>query len=300
MKHPENQASRLKDKKCILCNSSHTSALFKRNKHVMINCKNCGLIFQYPQVNKEKYLKEIQRYYSEMDPFYRVAYSRKGIYESFLRKIRPTKRKNARLLDIGCGLGYFLELAKNDGWNVFGLELNPDLVKIGVKNYGLDIKCGDFEESAFPDGYFDVITLWNVLDEFRDTAGSILKIKKILKSGGILYTRTPNAVFHLYAYRIQQMLKKLHLAHIIPYHSSLFHILNFSKKTLKWILRAKGFSLIKVENSWPTTGDPYGVKKGIRGFKMFSFLIAQCVYFLSFGELTLAPSIEVFVENAKN
>ena len=96
------------------------------------------------------------------------------------------------------------------------------------------------------------------------------------------------------------MLKKLHLEHMAPYHSSIYHIFNFSKKTLKWVLRDKGFSRIKVENSWPTVADPYGVKKGIKGFKMFSFFIAQCVYFLSFCKLTFAPSIEVFAENAKN
>ena len=181
MKHPEDQTLRLQDKKCILCNSSHTSALFKRNKHVMVKCRNCGLIYQYPKVDRGKYLKEIQKYYSELDPFYRVAYSRKSIYKRFLRKITPTKTKNARLLDVGCGLGYFLHLAKNDGWNVFGSELNPDLAKIGIINYGLEIQCAAFEESTFTDGYFDVITIWNVLDELLDTAESILKNKKILK-----------------------------------------------------------------------------------------------------------------------
>ncbi len=300
MKYSNYQTHSLKKKKCFLCDSSHTSALFKRNKHVMVKCRNCGLIYQFPQVDKGKYLKEIQKHYSELDPFYRVAYSRESLYKRFLHKIRPTKRKNARLLDVGCGLGYFLYLAKNDGWNVFGSELNPDLVKIGTKNYGLDIQCADFEESTFPDGYFDVITLWNVLDELLNPAGNILKIKKILKPGGILYTRTPNAVFHLFAYRIQQILRKLHLEHIIPYHTSIFHIFNFSKKTLKWILRDNGFSNIKIKNSWPTTEDPYGVKKGVIGFKMFSFFIAQCIFFISLGKLTFASSIEVFAENAKS
>jgi len=286
-------------KKCILCDSSHTSALFKRNKYVMVKCRNCGIIYQFPQVSKEKYLKDVQKHYSAVDPLYRVAYSRKSLYKRFIHKIRQPKRKNARLLDVGCGMGYFLSLAKNDGWNVFGLELSPDIVKMGIQNYGLDIQCADFEESNFLDGYFDVITLWNVLDELLNPIGNILKIKKILKPGGIFFMRTPNASFHLFAYRTQQKLKKFHFEHTIPYQSSIFHIFNFSKKTLKLILRDNGFSNIKIKNSWPTLEDPYGVKKGIRGFKIFAFFVAQCVYFLSFGKLTFAPSIEVFAENAK-
>ncbi len=84
---------------------------------------------------------------------------------------------------------------------------------------------------------------------------------------------------------------------MVPYHSTIFHILNFSKKTLKRVLRENGFSRIKIENSWPTMADPYGVKKGIKGFKTSSFFIAQGVYLLSVCRLTLAPSIEVFAEN---
>lgn len=124
--------------------------------------------------------------------------------------------------------------------------------------------------------------------------------KKNLETRGILYIRTPNAAFHLFTHRIQQALKKLHLEHIMPYQSSIFHIFNYSKKTLKWILSNNGFHNIKIKNSWPTFEDPYGVKKGVRIFKLISLLIAQCIYVSTRGKLTAAPSIEVFSENAKN
>lgn len=284
---------------CILCDSSHISVLFKKDEYAMTKCRNCGLIYRFPQVIREKYLRDVQKHYLEVDPAFKVAYSRKGLYERFLNQIKHIKGKSARLLDIGCGMGYFLFLAKNDGWNAFGLELSPDLVKMGIKNYGLDIQCADFEESKFPESYFDVVTLWNVFDELPGPLGSIHKIKKILKPGGILYMRIPNASFHLFTYRIQQTLKKLHLEHLMPSQSSIFHIFNFKKKTLHRILSDNGFDNIKTKNSWPTSEDPYGVKKGIRGFKKFAFFLAQCLFFLSYGKLTFAPSIEVFTEKGK-
>lgn len=287
-------------KKCVLCDSSNTTPLFERWEGVVVKCRDCALIYQFPQVSKDRYLNEIQKHYSDVDPSLRVAHSRKKLYKKFLCQIEHIKRKNARLLDVGCGGGYFLSLAKEDGWKTYGLELNPNLVEKGIHDYGLDIQCSDFEESNFSKDYFDVITLWNVFDELYDPLKGILKIKNFLKPGGVLYLRTTNGAFHLFTYRIQQVLRKLHLVHLMPYQSSIFHIFNFSNRTLERVLSHNGFQNIKIKNSCPTSGDPYGVKKGVRSFKIFAYLVAQLVSFLTCGRLTVAPSIEVLAENAKS
>ena len=300
MKDSNYQEHSLRKQKCVLCDSSHIFTLFRREEETMVKCRNCALIYQFPQVNKDRYMQDIQEYYSEVDPSLRVAYSRKRLYIKFLRQIEHLKRKNARLLDVGCGWGYFLSLVKNDGWEAYGLELNPDLVERGVQNYGLNIQCADFEESNFSKTYFDVITLWNVFEELPNPLKCLLKIKDFLKPGGVLYLRTPNGAFHLFTYRIQQVLRKLGLARLVPYQSSIFHIFNFSKRTLQQLLSNLGFENIKIKNSRPTSGDPYAVKKGVRGFKIFVYLIAQGVSVLTRGKLTVAPSIEVFAENAEN
>ena len=125
MKNSNYQANLLKREKCILCGSSNISVLFKRYESAMIKCRNCGIICQFPQVSKEKYLIDIQKHYSEKDSSFKVAYSRKVLYERLLHHIGHIKGKNARLLDVGCGLGFFLFLAKNDDWSVYGIESNP-------------------------------------------------------------------------------------------------------------------------------------------------------------------------------
>lgn len=299
MKNSNNHANLLKGEKCILCHSSNIFALFKNSEYTMVKCRNCGLLYHFPQVSKDKYLKNIQKYYSEVDPSFGVAYSRKRLYKKFLHQIEDIKRKNTRLLDVGCGVGYFLSLTKNEGWNVHGIEPNPDIVKKGSQNFGLDIQCVDFEESNFPSDYFDVITLWNVYDELLNPAECILKIRKILKPSGVLYIRVPNAAFHLFMYKIQKTLKKLHLGYIVPHQSFIFHIFSFSAKTLKWILNNNGFYNIRIKNSWPTSGDPYGVKKGIGVLKKTAFFIGRVIFILTLGKKAVAPSIEVFAKNAK-
>lgn len=284
---------------CPLCQSSDTSLLFRRGEYEMIRCKRCGLIYRHPRIEKEKYLKEVQKYYSEIDPSFRVAASRKRLYERFLSKIGRTKRKQPRLLDVGCGIGYFLFLARERGYDVYGSEFIPGLAQIGSKSYGLTIQCADFDEVNFPESYFDLITLWNVFDELSDPSGSVRKIKKILKPGALLFMRMPNATFHLFVYRIQQLLNKLSRGRLLPFQISIFHIFSFSKKAIEQELRRNDFSHIRVKNSWPTSEDPYALGKRVWILKTFAFLIAQFLFFLSWGKLTIGPSLEVFAENEK-
>ena len=284
---------------CILCQSSDTSVLFKRDAYAMVSCKKCGLIYRQPRLEKEKYLKEVQKYYSQIDPSFRVASSRERLYERFLSRIGRIKRKHSRLLDVGCGIGYFLFLAREHSYEVNGIELIPDLAKVGIQNYGLAIQCADFEEANFPESYFDVVTLWNVFDELPDPLSSIHKIKRILKPGAFLFMRMPNATFHLFAFKVQRMLKKIRLDRLLPYQSSIFHIFNFSKKPLELELRCNDFSHIRIKNSRPTSEDPYAVGKAVGILKIFAFLIAQFLFFLTWGKLTVAPSIEVFAKNGK-
>lgn len=265
----------------------------------MFRCQNCGLIYRLPQVFKDEYFEEISKHYTQVDPSSKVAFSRKSMYKRFLRQIKLIKRKNANLLDIGCGLGYFLSLAKNEGWNVWGIESNLDLVNKGKQNFGVDIQNTYFEEANLPPNHFDVITLWNVFDELLDPFVCILKIKKILKPGGVLYLRIPNAAFHLFIYKVQKTLIKKHLGHILPYQSSVFHIYNFSKRTLLRLFSHSGFYNIKIKNSRPTWGDPYELKKGAGMVKILIYLLAQCIFILSWGKLVTAPSIEMFAKNAK-
>ncbi len=287
------------ENQCLVCKSSDTSLLFKRDEYALLRCRKCGLIFPQPRIEKEKYLNKVQKYYLEVDPSLRVASSREMLYEKFLSKIDRTKRKPSRLLDIGCGIGYFLFLARNHGYDAQGLELIPELAETGSQAYGLTIQCADFEEANLPEKYFDIVTLWNVFDELPDPLASLPKIKRIIKPGGLIFMRMPNAAFHLFAYRIQRTLEKIRLGRVVPDQSAIFHIFSFSKRALELELSRNDFSRIRIKNSWPSSEDPYDVGKAVGILKIFAFLIAQFLFFLTWGRLTVAPSLEVSAENEK-
>jgi SAM-dependent methyltransferase len=97
-----------------------------------------------------------------------------------------------RLLDIGCGAGVFLSLAKRNRWNVSGVELSPKLASICKATLNVPIANGRFEEMELPRKSFDVITLWDVIEHVLDPVACIRQARELLKPGGILVFCTPD------------------------------------------------------------------------------------------------------------
>ena len=97
-----------------------------------------------------------------------------------------------RLLDVGCGAGYFLDAARKAGWLVQGVELSAAAAHVGREQLGLDIFQGTLADAAFPDASFDVLTLFEVLEHLRDPGTVLAEARRILKPGGLLAVQVPN------------------------------------------------------------------------------------------------------------
>lgn len=100
-----------------------------------------------------------------------------------------------RLLDIGCGNGRLLWVARRAGWQVKGLELSPDMARYAAERTGADISSGDFLSSeAKPEDReaFDVVSLRHVLEHLPYPLVAMEKIRALLKPGGHLLVEMPN------------------------------------------------------------------------------------------------------------
>ena len=102
--------------------------------------------------------------------------------------------RKGRLLDVGCGAGYFLDAAREAGWQVQGVELSSAAASVGREQLGLDIFQGTLADAAFPDASFDVLTLFEVLEHLRDPGAVLAEARRILKPGGLLVVQVPNDV----------------------------------------------------------------------------------------------------------
>ena len=106
------------------------------------------------------------------------------------RHLRPPA-PGARLLDVGCGSGRFLLRAKSLGWDVYGIDPDPDAVA-AARRSGLAIEQGALTDSTFPDGYFDAITLSHVIEHLHEPIATLRQCHRLLRPDGRLWIATPN------------------------------------------------------------------------------------------------------------
>lgn len=104
---------------------------------------------------------------------------------SLIHSYQPLK---GRILDIGAGTGDFLLEAKNQNWEILGIEPNDKAKGIAL---GKGIKFGDTIEKLESNS-FDVITMWHVLEHVPDVEHQVAELKRLLKPSGTIIIAVPN------------------------------------------------------------------------------------------------------------
>ena len=106
--------------------------------------------------------------------------------------LRRLKRKNAKVLDIGCGRGQLLRAFQQQGCDVTGTEFSNDACRFAREVLKLPVRVGLLKELNFPDNSFDVVVMWHVLEHVSDPRPTIAEIARILRPGGIFLVAVPN------------------------------------------------------------------------------------------------------------
>jgi 2-polyprenyl-3-methyl-5-hydroxy-6-metoxy-1,4-benzoquinol methylase len=119
---------------------------------------------------------------------------RKGVLEErkYSQINRLLDKSSLTLLDVGCGGGTFLEVCKQNGWHVEGVDPSPSASHSALENYKINVQHGDFNKIKF-NKTFDVITLWGVLEHMSDPISAIKKAKELLSENGMIVFEVPSA-----------------------------------------------------------------------------------------------------------
>ena len=102
--------------------------------------------------------------------------------------------RGARLLEIGSYAGAFLEFARHMGCRVTGIDVNAD-VAAHCDARGLDVRCEAFEAHRFGAGEFDGVWILNCFEQLPDHGRVLAGAARLLRPGGTLVIKTPNAGF---------------------------------------------------------------------------------------------------------
>jgi len=100
--------------------------------------------------------------------------------------------RGRRLLEIGCAYGFFLNVVRQHGFEVSGIEYSRAAVAWAQKNTNLDIRQGTVETVPIPEGAFDVVCFWDVLEHVPDPGFFLKTVARALKPGGAVGLSCPD------------------------------------------------------------------------------------------------------------
>lgn len=189
---------------CRFCKNKTVSVLFSSNnkpsgeKHLadyactnsafgkhgpILRCSTCQIIY----VNEKLSQEQVSTYYEVAnDPLYFAEQNARRItFQKYLEKLQfffPVKKD---LLDIGTNTGLFVKIALDNGWKATGLEPNKWGVEYALKNYNINLINKPFEKGTFKKNFFDVVTMWDVIEHFTNPVTEMEKVFEIVKPGGV-------------------------------------------------------------------------------------------------------------------
>lgn len=110
-------------------------------------------------------------------------------FQERLKYIESLKPPGRRLLDVGTAYGLLLRAAREAGYQASGIEVAPDCALEAARISGASVACGDFVHTPVP-GPFDIITMFDVIEHFRDPAAAVRHAFELLSPGGLLVVET--------------------------------------------------------------------------------------------------------------
>jgi len=215
-----------------------------RSGYPILRCSACGLIYVWPQPTPEELAAfyAAPRYHADVD-----AAERRATFARRLRLVEQLAPRRGRVLDVGCSQGLFLQLARDEGWDAAGVDVNPRAVE-QARACGLHVRLGELtaerfegtrgEGAWFQPSSFDVVTLFDLLEHAPHPRALLAACRTALRPGGLLVVTTPDSsglvprlTYWLFAATLGAW------GHPTPPG----HLVQFSRRTLRRMLAAEGF-----------------------------------------------------------
>ncbi len=227
---------------CAICGSDSIDLFLRERPSSLYRCDKCGLIFYNPLPSKDA----LRKYYSSEEGYlpsiretaraHRENYvNHEKRYKGFIDRILKGTDNHRRILDIGCGYGFFLSYCRERGFEPFGIEVSEQ-TSTWARAQGLNVFTGTIHEAPFHEGFFDVVTSFHCLEHALDPKAEILKISSLCKKGGLFLLAIPNAGSLVAEYSFAAWKWK----------SWPNHLFYFSPENLRILLNKAGFKIVEI------------------------------------------------------
>jgi 2-polyprenyl-3-methyl-5-hydroxy-6-metoxy-1,4-benzoquinol methylase len=221
---------------------------FHQKRYQAKQCPRCSFIFLDPRLTAEElrllysdeyFLHDGADFGAHSATDYETAAIKGSVkFPEILGWIRRFK-PSGDFFEIGCGMGYFLDYACQQGYSVSGIEYAELGARTCRDKFGLDVTRSSIEELSAPSRRYDIIFMGDVLEHLVRPLEMLAKTRAMLKPSGIVALEIPSMFNTLTgraavaAYRVLNIRKKMALP---PY-----HVNEFTPKTLRLIILQAGF-----------------------------------------------------------
>jgi len=242
---------------CPTCSggNSHVRYYPKNSPGEVVRCLNCGMhyiaeisdtrsiIFDGPvgknldpKVFSSKNLDDLPDDYWEFDLLKRKLVEYPALRRNSMAALERLKmhRSPGKLLDFGCGWGFFLDICRDFGWDPHGIEPLPGHSLYARSKLKINVLTDTMRAELFPNNFFDVVTSFQVFEHLPDPGMVLEYLNNFQKPGGIIMIEIPN--INTWGVRV---FGKNH-RHFNP-----DHINFFSESTITKLLKTHGYQWVE-------------------------------------------------------
>jgi len=230
---------------CCVCGGKDFELLSQKERYGLympvVICRECGLVQTNPRMTQESYNEFYQMEYRKLylgkdvptDVFFRAEYNTGGVIFGYLTRNLGIEITNLFIVEVGCATGGILQYFKEQGNEVYGVDLDSQYIEFGKANYGLKLEVGTVDKVVQLHRNPDIVIYADVLEHILNPIAELTKLRETMKENSFLYIRVPNIKRLTTSYK-RNFLRFLQNAHI--YH--------FTPVTLNNVLRKAGYDFV--------------------------------------------------------
>lgn len=217
---------------CLLCGDTDLQNVPTYAFAYLKKCSSCGFVFSERIPTYEELTTHYDTY-SRDDSISPITLKRYVELLDYFKKITNLNR----IIDVGCGNGHFLKVAKDLGFETHGTEFTDKAIEL-CEAKGIQMQKGVLNPENY-DQRFDLITSFEVIEHINNPHGEVDNFHKILRKGGLVYVTTPNFD------SISKHILKENWT-IVEYPE---HLSYYTPKTIQQLFEQHDFKTLKIETT---------------------------------------------------